>query len=58
MTYLRLNVILPGGKKHISSGLYIVTKQTDQIDGSGYRTTLELTRIAGDNYIDVNPSGQ
>lgn len=58
MTYLRLNVILPGGKKHISSGLYIITKQTDQIDGNGYKTTLELTKIAGDNYIDVNPNSK
>lgn len=49
MTYVRLNVIFPGGKKHITSGLYIVTKQTDQIDYNGYRTTLELTKIAGDD---------
>ena len=55
MTYLRLNTIFPGGKKHISSGLYIITKQTDQIDGNGYRTTLELTKISGDNYIKTNP---
>lgn len=54
MTYLRLNTIFPGGHKHISSGLYIVTKQTDNIDDSGYRTTLELTKIAGDNYIKTN----
>lgn len=46
MTYLRLNVIFPGGHKHISSGLYIITQQQDNIDGSGYRTTLSLTRIA------------
>ena len=58
MTYLRLNTIFPGGKKHISSGLYIITKQTDQIDGRGYRTTLELTKISGDNYIATNPSGR
>jgi hypothetical protein len=48
MQYLRLNVIFPGGNKHISSGLYIVTKQTDSISNSGYRTSLSLTRIAGD----------
>ena len=46
MTYLRLNVIFPGGHKHISSGLYIITQQQDNIDGNGYRTTLSLTRIA------------
>lgn len=49
MTYLRLNVIFPGGGKHISSGLYIVTKQVDNIDQSGYRTTLSLVKIDGDD---------
>jgi hypothetical protein len=49
MTYVRLNVIFPGGHKHISSGLYIVTKQQDNISGSGYRTTLSLVKISGDN---------
>lgn len=48
MTYLRLNVIFPGGHKHISSGLYLVTKQIDTIDGTGYRTQLSLTKISGD----------
>lgn len=45
MSYLRLNIYLYG-KKHINSGLYIITRQVDKIDGSGYRTDLELTRIA------------
>ena len=58
MTYIRLNVIFPGGHKHISSGLYIITKQVDTIDGNGYRTQLSLTKISGDNYIDVNPKGK
>lgn len=53
MQYLRLNVIFPGGHKHIASGLYIVTKQKDDINESGYRTTLSLTKIAGDNTIKV-----
>jgi len=48
MTYLRLNVIFPGGHRHISSGLYLITKQVDTIDGSGYRTQLSLTKISGD----------
>jgi hypothetical protein len=48
MQYLRLNVVFPGGHKHISSGLYLVTKQEDSIDSNGYRTTLGLTKIAGD----------
>lgn len=56
MSYLRLNVIFPGGHKHISSGLYIVTQQVDLLDMSGYKTTLSLTKISGDNYISTNPS--
>ena len=48
MQYVHLNVLF-FGKKHISSGTYIVTKQTDQIDGSGYRTTLGLTRVVGED---------
>jgi hypothetical protein len=46
MQYLRLNVVFPGGNKHISSGLYIVTKQIDDISASGYVTTLTITRIS------------
>ncbi len=52
MQYLRLNVIFPGGHKHIASGLYIVTKQVDDISDQGYKTTLSLTKIGGDNDID------
>lgn len=48
MQYVRLNVIFPGSNKHISSGLYIVTKQVDNISSAGYATTLNLTRIKGD----------
>ena len=48
MQYVRLNVIFPGGNKHLSSGLYIVTRQTDDIGPGGYITTLGLTRIKGD----------
>lgn len=52
MTYLRVNTYFYG-KKHVSSGLYVITKQEDRIDGSGYRTTLSLTRIAGESeYIE------
>jgi hypothetical protein len=46
MQYLRLNVIFPGGNQHISSGLYIVTKQIDDINSSGYTTQLSMTRIS------------
>ena len=49
MTYVKLNVLFAGGIKHISSGTYIITKQVDNIDTSGYTTTLTLLRIAGDN---------
>ena len=48
MQYVRLNVIFPGGNKHLSSGLYIVTRQVDNINQNGYATTLGLTRIKGD----------
>lgn len=53
MTYVKLNVWFYG-KKHLSSGYYIVTQQDDQIDESGYRSTLKLVRIKGDDsYIGV-----
>lgn len=48
MQYVRLNVIFPGGNKHLSSGLYIVTRQADSIGPAGYATTLDLTRIKGE----------
>ena len=51
MNYVRLNVIFPGGRKHISSGLYLVTQQQDAINDNGYRTTLSMTRIAGDDSV-------
>lgn len=51
MSYVRLNVIYPGGRKHVSSGLYLVTQQRDIIDGSGYRTTLSLAKISGDDSV-------
>lgn len=47
MTYVRLNVYF-FGKKHISSGLYIITKQVDRVDGDGYKTTLNLLRIGNE----------
>ena len=48
MQYVRLNVIFPGGNKHLASGLYIVTKQVDVINATGYAPTLSLTRIKGE----------
>lgn len=51
MTHVRLNVLF-FGRKHTSSGLYIITKQVDQIDTSGYRTTLSLLKIGQDEGFD------
>lgn len=47
MTYIRLNIYLYGNK-HIHSGLYIITKQVDRVDGDGYKTTLNLQRIGNE----------
>ena len=49
MQYVKLNIIFPGGNKHLYSGIYIVTRQADSINSNGYATTLGLTRIKGDN---------
>lgn len=50
MSYVKLNVLF-FGKKHILSGLYIVTKQQDSISSSGFRTTLNLLKVSGDEDI-------
>lgn len=47
MSYIKLNVWF-SGNKHISSGYYIITSQQDSISGSGFKTTLGLTRVAAD----------
>lgn len=52
MNYIKLNVWFYG-RKHISSGYYIITAQSDSITKSGFRTTLSLTRVAPDGDIDV-----
>lgn len=49
VTNVRLNIYF-FGQKHISSGLYIVTKEKDTIDESGFKTKLDLVRISGDRY--------
>lgn len=51
MNYLKLNVLY-FGKKHISSGLYTITKQVDRIDFNGFQTTLSLLRIGADKDTD------
>lgn len=48
MSYVRVNSFFYG-HKHVSSGLYVITKEVDEVTGEGYRTTLSLTRIAGDD---------
>lgn len=49
LTYVKLNVYFYG-KKHVASGLYIVTRESDYIDESGSKTTLKLTRIGSVDY--------
>lgn len=48
MSNLRVNALFYG-QKHSSSGLYVITKQVDTINASGYSTTLDLLRIGADN---------
>lgn len=45
MQYVNLKVLFFGAP-HISSGLYIITKQQDSISTNGYKTTLTLTRVS------------
>lgn len=47
MSYVRIHVYFYG-RKHISSGLYIITGQQDSISASGFTTTLNITRVGGD----------
>lgn len=49
MSYVKVNTYF-FGHKHTSSGLYIITKQEDVINSSGYKTTLSLTRVGGDEH--------
>ena len=52
MQYVKVNALFYGNR-HISSGLYIITRQEDNVSGAGYRTTLSLLRI-GEDYFDDN----
>lgn len=47
MTYVRVTTLFYG-RKHISSGLYVITGQTDRINSSGFTTTLNILRVGGD----------
>jgi len=48
MSYVKVNAYFYG-HKHVSSGFYIITKHEDVINSSGYKTTLTLLRVAGDD---------
>lgn len=52
MTHIRLNVYFYG-RKHLSSGLYIITKQVDEVGYQGFRTTLSLLRVGKDEELDI-----
>ena len=48
MTNVKLNVYFYGNK-FIYSGIYVITQQVDNISAEGgYRTTLSMLRIKGD----------
>lgn len=57
LSYVKVNTFFYGNK-HISSGLYIITKQVDNISGNGYSTTLSLTRIQGDAFENYDDNGR
>lgn len=47
MTHVRVRVLF-FGKEHVSSGLYIITKQHDTVNEAGFKTTLYLLKIGGE----------
>lgn len=47
MSYVKINTVF-FGQRHTSSGTYIITRQEDTVDGSGYKTTLTLLRVQGE----------
>ena len=54
MQYIRINSFVFGIKRS-TSGLYIVTKQTDVLNKDGFKTQLSVMRVAGDDeYIDID----
>lgn len=54
LNYIKVNVFYFGNKRD-SSGIYIVTGQEDSLSGDGFKTKLNLLRVAGDNqYITVD----
>ena len=47
MSHVRIRVLF-FGKEHVSSGLYVITKQHDTISESGFKTTLYLLKVGGE----------
>lgn len=56
MSHVRVNMYFYGRKYAYGSGLYIITEHVDNIDSSGFRTTLQLTRVGGDREYQSNTS--
>jgi len=50
MANVRINVYF-WGKKHVWSGLYVVTGERDSVNESGFTTDLSLLRVDGTNYM-------
>ena len=54
MQYIKINSYVYGAKR-ITSGVYIVTGQQDNIGNGIYTTTLQLMRVTGDDeYINLD----
>lgn len=47
MTYVKLYIKFYS-KLHIHSGVYIITKQVDKVNKSGYTTTLNMVKVSND----------
>jgi hypothetical protein len=47
MQYVHLNMYYYG-RKHIATGTYVISGQTDEVSSTGFRTTLSLVRVDGD----------
>ena len=52
MTHVRLNIYFYG-RTYVDSGLYIVTKEQDEVSTSGFTTTLSLLRIGKSEPSDL-----
>ena len=51
MNYVKINVWYYG-RKHISSGVYLISGEEDDIGMNGYNTTLSLIRVGPDEDFD------